>query len=636
MLLGQQKEDTSQIEVLFALSQKFDDLHIRDSAIFYAHQALQLSQANEHPDYQIRSLLKLNDLCREDGDYPKAFAFAFQSLHLSEQIKDTMSIFRSNRYICFTYSELNDFKTVLQYARKNKQLVYTGYFNKEKNSKYYHFAGYMSLMAGAFEKLNILDSALYYRRLSYEAADGDKNLLGLVNNGLALIHAKLGNTDSSFMYFRQAVECAKGHRQDLIAIAHLGMAKLFATKKMNDSAVHYANLSLYLAQEIKAPSHELNAVSFLYELYSKNQLIDSAYKYLNMTMVLKDSLYNHEKIKQVENLGYTESLRQQQLEQARKKARQQYANQVRIYSLVAGLLVLIIVAFILYRNNKQKEKTNLLLHHKQEELQNTLEDLKITQTQLIQREKMASLGELTAGIAHEIQNPLNFVNNFSDVNTELIEEMKQEFKAGNNKEGFAIATEVAENEQKINHHGKRADSIVKGMLQHSRSSSAKKEPTDINKLADEYLRLCNQGLRAKDQFFNATIQTDFDESIEKANIIPQDIGRVLLNLYTNAFYAVNEKRKQQPEGYEPTVVITTKKISNKVEIKIADNGNGISQRVVDKIFQPFFTTKPTGEGTGLGLSLSYDIIKTHGGEIRVESTEGEGAKFIINLPILPT
>jgi signal transduction histidine kinase len=297
---------------------------------------------------------------------------------------------------------------------------------------------------------------------------------------------------------------------------------------------------------------------------------------------------------------------------------------------------------VLVRSYRIKQRANTLLQQQKEKVESTLTELRSTQAQLIQSEKMASLGELTAGIAHEIQNPLNFVNNFSDVNTELIEEMKQEFKAGNNKEGFAIATEVAENEQKINHHGKRADSIVKGMLQHSRSSSAKKEPTDINKLADEYLRLCNQGLRAKDQFFNATIQTDFDESLEKINIIPQDIGRVLLNLYTNAFYAVNEKKKYQPEarlndevgqGYEPTVTVTTKRISDKVELKVADNGNGIPQKILEKIFQPFFTTKPTGQGTGLGLSLSYDIIKAHGGEIKVETKEGEGSEFIIQLMI---
>ena len=263
---------------------------------------------------------------------------------------------------------------------------------------------------------------------------------------------------------------------------------------------------------------------------------------------------------------------------------------------------------------------------------------------------MASLGELTAGIAHEIQNPLNFINNFSEVNTELVEEMKTELKAGNNEAAILIAEDIAANEQKINHHGKRADSIVKGMLQHSRSSNGIKEPTNINTLADEYLRLAYHGLRAKDKSFNALMKTDFDESIESINIIPQDLGRVILNLITNAFYAVTEKKKNlasAEEGtensttvYDPTVTVITKKLNStsgegaRVEIIVKDNGNGISRKVLDKIFQPFFTTKPTGEGTGLGLSMSYDIItKGHGGQLTVKTNEGEGSQFIITLPI---
>ena len=277
-------------------------------------------------------------------------------------------------------------------------------------------------------------------------------------------------------------------------------------------------------------------------------------------------------------------------------------------------------------------------------LNHTIESLKTTQTQLIQAEKMASLGELTAGIAHEIQNPLNFVNNFSEVNSELIAEMKQEIEKGNYDEARSIAKNIEENEQKIVFHGKRADAIVKGMLQHSRSSSGVKEPTDINALCDEYLRLSYHGLRAKDKSFTATYKTELDTSIDKINIIPQDIGRVILNLLTNAFYVVNEKKLaldhsgfKNPNGlnaYEPTVTISTKKINDCVEIRVTDNGNGIPTKVLDKIFQPFFTTKPTGKGTGLGLSLSYDIVtKGHAGELKVETKEGEGSVFLIQLPI---
>ncbi|MDQ6608932.1 MAG: ATP-binding protein [Bacteroidota bacterium] len=265
------------------------------------------------------------------------------------------------------------------------------------------------------------------------------------------------------------------------------------------------------------------------------------------------------------------------------------------------------------------------------QIEKTLVDLKQMQAQLVQSEKMASLGELTAGIAHEIQNPLNFVNNFSEVNTELIDELEQEVDKGNFSVLKAIATDIKINEQKINYHGRRADTIVKGMLQHSRRSNNVKEPTDINKLADEYLRLAYHGLRAKDPSFNATTNTDFDETLDPINIVPQEIGRVILNLITNAFYAVAEKKKQIPIGYEPTVSVSTKKRDGNVLIRVKDNGNGISKRVLDKIFQPFFTTKPTGQGTGLGLSLSYDIIKAHGGDLTVETTEGEGSEFIIQL-----
>jgi signal transduction histidine kinase len=247
---------------------------------------------------------------------------------------------------------------------------------------------------------------------------------------------------------------------------------------------------------------------------------------------------------------------------------------------------------------------------------------------------MASLGELTAGIAHEIQNPLNFVNNFSDVSNELLEEMKDELAKGNIEDAIVIAEDVKQNLEKINHHGKRADAIVKGMLQHSRTSSGQKEPTDINALADEYLRLAYHGLRAKDKSFNTTTKTEFDNSIGKINIVSQDIGRVILNLINNAFYAVSEKQKQNLNGYEPTVKVSTTKQNGKVEIKVSDNGNGIPQKILDKIFQPFFTTKPTGQGTGLGLSLAYDIVtKGHNGELKVETKEGEGTEFIIELPI---
>ena len=327
---------------------------------------------------------------------------------------------------------------------------------------------------------------------------------------------------------------------------------------------------------------------------------------------------------QFQNLDFDQKFRLQELE----KENQQEKSRNRMYVMLMGLGIFLVVAILLYRNNRQKQKANKVL-------ESTLTNLKATQTQLIQSEKMASLGELTAGIAHEIQNPLNFINNFSDINKELLAEMKEELDKGNIVDAKTIADDVISNQEKINHHGKRADGIVKGMLQHSRTSSGQKELTDINALCDEYLRLAYHGLRAKDKSFNARFESNFDPAIGKINIIPQDMGRVILNLINNAFYAVSEKQKNILAGqhYEPVVTITSQKINGKVELCIFDNGSGIPQIILDKIFQPFFTTKPTGLGTGLGLSLSYDIItKGHGGELKVETKEGEYTKFIILLP----
>jgi signal transduction histidine kinase len=320
---------------------------------------------------------------------------------------------------------------------------------------------------------------------------------------------------------------------------------------------------------------------------------------------------------------------------------------------------LFISEFKLERTNKVKRTTAILLEETIEELEQkraaieetnialntSLKELKAAQAQLIQSEKMASLGELTAGIAHEIQNPLNFVNNFSEVSKELLEEMLEELKNGDMEEVNAITADVIQNLEKILHHGKRADGIVKGMLQHSRTNSGEKEAIDINVLVDEYLRLAYHGLRAKDKSFNASLETNYDDAIGKITVVPQDIGRVVLNLLNNAFHAVIEQKKTFEKdlsgfknltgltAYNPTVRITTKKDNNQIEIKVSDNGNGIPNDIIAKIFQPFFTTKPTGQGTGLGLSLSYDIIKAYGGELKVKSNLREGSEFVIQLPL---
>lgn len=283
---------------------------------------------------------------------------------------------------------------------------------------------------------------------------------------------------------------------------------------------------------------------------------------------------------------------------------------------------------------RENERLQQKVDEQTTELRQSLEHLKATQAQLIHSEKMASLGELTAGIAHEIQNPLNFVNNFSEVSNELVDEMNEELNKGDIEEAKAISEDIKQNLEKITHHGQRADGIVKGMLQHSRTGTGKTEPTDINKLTDEYFRLAYHGLRAKDKSFNATLETNFDDTIGKINVVPQDIGRVILNLFTNAFYAVDDKKSMsESKDYKPTVSVSTEKSKNKVIITVRDNGNGIPKKALDKIFQPFFTTKPTGKGTGLGLSMSYDIIKAHKGELTVNTEKGKFTEFKISLPI---
>ncbi len=363
----------------------------------------------------------------------------------------------------------------------------------------------------------------------------------------------------------------------------------------------------------------------LAELHRRNGNLQKSIEALNAYIALNESLQaDREKYGSL-SFETEQEMNAKELSITKLQSENKIAALTKYFSFGIAALVLAL-AGVLYYRYQSKQKANI-------KLEKTLVELQTTQKQLIQSEKMASLGELTAGIAHEIQNPLNFVNNFSEINKELLAEAFEELRKGDIEEATSILNDISANEEKINHHGKRADAIVKGMLQHSRTSSLVKEPTDINKLVDEYLRLAYHGLRAKDNSFNATLQTDFDESIGDVNIIPQDIGRVILNIINNAFHAVDEKKKSGIENYEPTVSISTKKESSNVLINIKDNGHGIPQKILDKVFQPFFTTKPTGQGTGLGLSLSYDIVKAHGGELKVETKEGEGSAFIIQVPV---
>jgi len=655
--LGVEKTDTGRMVLLFGLANMYafvSEYYNADSALYYAQSALNIIQkiktsdeyrASSPPGHSLQLMtMRVQEtmlgIFHSLGNYPKSLELGLENLSLAE--RENLMPFRlaSMIDIAQDYLAMKDYQTALKYCNQSELLLNNwqagnSHFNYIHRDIYYY-------SATAFLKLHQLDSALYFEKKgsSIDSIIGDLAFDYLL---FADIYSALGNIDSAFKYYRLSIPSAGSvNATHLIVRANAGIAGLFKNQGKTDSALHYATVAFKYLESHKANIQAWGESSNNYmadlspviaELYKDKNQLDSAYKYLHLSVTLKDSLYNVDKIRQFQTFAFNETTRRQQLAEKSREAEQEYQTKIKQDVFITILLAVLAVASILYRSNKQKQKANMLLRTQKNEIEKTLGELKATQTQLIQSEKMASLGELTAGIAHEIQNPLNFVNNFSEVSNELIDEMKAELASGNYEEAVSIADDVKQNLEKINQHGKRADAIVKGMLQHSRKSTGHKEPTDINALAAEYLRLSYHGLRAKDKSFNAEIKTDFDESIEKINIIPQEMGRVLLNLLNNAFYATSERQKAGGEGFGPVVSVSTKLSGDKVDIRVADNGAGIPQKIVNKIFQPFFTTKPTGEGTGLGLSLSYDIIKAHGGEIKVETNEGVGTEFIVTLPI---
>jgi signal transduction histidine kinase len=660
--LALEQEDSNKVSVMAAIAgiyAFFPEYYNADSALKYAQEALSIQgkmkktvqstqQGQSSFNNQLMSLQEvIASLLHSLGNFSKSLELRFENLKLAEKEKVTWQIIETTRKITLDYSSMKDYEKVLLYGKRIDSIAK----RISRNDQTYRWAYWTSnyIIADAYHKLNKPDSALSYARQlkAVHLTNPWQGYTILENQLLADIYSTNGNTDSAFFYYRKTLPLVLANRATQpLAIIHVGMARLFQKTGRLDSALLYARGALVFYQtnptESRAwgennDSYVAEISPLVAELYKANGQLDSSYKYLRLSVSIKDSLYNNDKIRQFQTLGFNESIRRQQSEQQSKDAQQRYETKIKMYGMISIITGFLVLAVVLYRNNKQKQKANTLLQSQKQNLETALGELKATQKQLIQSEKMASLGELTAGIAHEIQNPLNFVNNFSEVNKELLTEMNEEIQNENYAQVKVIAKDITDNEQKINHHGKRADAIVKGMLQHSRASTGYKEPTNINMLADEYLRLAYHGLRAKDKSFNVTLKTDFDESIGTINIIPLDIGRVILNLITNAFYAVAQKKRNSPRDYEPTVTVSTKLLKPPsgdlgVLIKVADNGNGIPQKVLDKIFQPFFTTKPTGQGTGLGLSLSYDIVKAHGGDLLVQTSEHEGSTFIINLP----
>jgi signal transduction histidine kinase len=622
-VIARYDEDTLKVNALLHLAEMQKQ---PDSLVEYVKQAQLLSEKLDYTKGKADALLVLSNLVGISMGTAQSIQNTLTALSIYQSLKYLPGMAAAHGSLQGSYRSIGDYRNSLNHAFAALQLSETNDLKEEFLYPGHSISALMNAEVGqTYVLLNMLDSASHFTKKAIDRKelfnDAEWNFPVYL---LATIQNIQGNYPSALENYRKALPLAVLNEffHDTLQIFS-GMSTLFRNMKNFDSSIYYARMVAMSQNPALETKNLLEAIVNLADIYKMNGNKDSALKYGELSYALRDSIFSRDKDREIQNISFNEKLKQQELISSQLK----YKSKVQLYTLVSGIFILLLIAAILWRNNRQKQKAKT-------EIEKAYADLKSTQAQLIQSEKMASLGELTAGIAHEIQNPLNFVNNFSEVNEELLKELKSEADKGNLEEVKAIAKDIEFNSEKINHHGKRADAIVKGMLQHSRTSSGQKESTDINALVDEYLRLAYHGLRAKDTSFNATVKTDYDESIGNINIIPQDIGRVMLNLINNALYAVDEKRKQNQNGYEPTVSVSTKKINGKVEIKVSDNGNGIPQKVFDKIFQPFFTTKPTGQGTGLGLSLAYDIIRAHGGELKVETKEGKGAEFIILLPVI--
>jgi len=618
-------EDTAKVNLLRSLSYQFAFVQA-DTSVVYGRQGVQLSQKLEYRKGIANCSQSLAMGLWGQGNYNNALQAGLTALHLYEELKIPEEIAFTHYVLANVYRDFGDYKRAFEEVRKG--------FGIYKALGATDVIGH-GITGSIYDLQDQLDSASYHVRKAFELNRRinieEWGWLYFLNGN---IYRKRKQYDSAMHYYRTGLSLVEN--KDKIE-TYNGIALLYYETGRLDSCIYYASQVLQKWKHVSYQRGILQSANILADAYKQVNQRDSAIKYFELSVALNDNLYNQQNERDIQNMAFNEQLRVDEEIRQRKD----YQNSIKMYVLGTIGLSLLVIASLLWRNVRHKKKANLLLLQQKDKIEETLRVLKATQSQLIQSEKMASLGELTAGIAHEIQNPLNFVNNFSEVNKELLSEMKEEIEKGNLEEAKSLAGNVIDNQERINEHGKRADAIVKGMLQHSRSSPGIKELADINALADEYLRLAYHGLRAKDKStpagqagLNITLNTLYDTKIGNISIIPQDIGRVILNLINNAFYAVSEKKKLTPENYEPVVTVSTKKDGTTILISVKDNGNGIPQKVLDKIFQPFFTTKPTGQGTGLGLSLSYDIVKAHGGEIGVISEEGKGTEFTIQISIL--
>jgi len=631
-IINQQKGDTTEVNALSYIGSQESE---SDSIKKYAALGLQLAERLNYTKGKADCFLVFSYANDLGNNIASAMQYCLNALDIYKELNDHIGTASAYLSLQAIYRGLGDYRNAL-----NAEFTGNAIAEKYDVKGTIDFPGhhlsplFLSEIAQTYVLMNQLDSALYYTQQSiskkelYNGAEFDFAIYLL-----ATVQTMKGDFAPALENYRKAIPLAiqNGFPWDTLQIFS-GMSTLFRKTGKFDSSIHYAESVVRSWNNQSEYKNLFEAMNNLAQVYKLKGNKDSALKYLELSQTIKDSIFTTDKNREIQNIVFNEKLKQQQIAAEQLK----YKNRVQVYALAAGIFILLFIAGIFWRNSRQQQKAK-------NKIEKAYSELKNTQTQLIQSEKMASLGELTAGIAHEIQNPLNFVNNFSEVNAELIDELRAQLKSGNTSDALNISNDIMENEHKIIHHGKRADTVVKGMLQHARSSTGQKEPTDINELAREYLRLSYHGIRAKDKSFKATIETHFDESIGKINIVPRDIGRVLLNMFNNAFYAVSiPHTPERGVKYEPTVTVSTKLLAltpggfRGAEIRISDNGSGIPQKILDKIFQPFFTTKPPGMGTGLGLSLSYDIIKAHGGEVKVDTKPGEFATFIIILPINQT
>jgi signal transduction histidine kinase len=645
------KNDTAQLILFRNIARSYSELN-PDSSFFYAEKALKVARKQNFKLDEASALREMGYALLNRANYPRSLQILLSSMAILENPKSEQKVlvgkFPGDDDLMYRtapphkqrLSELAFTHQIMGVLYANSEIYEKALIHHEHGRRNAELSGNIPLqsiinmtMARAYLNLKKVDSALISEQLAYEQVmqTGFKRYLGSVLLNLGRIYAVKGNIPMANEYYRKSLEASaeNGYFRGVVASSLL-LGEYYIQTGNKDSAFQYIKGALGAAQNLDAPDLLLRSYTAFARYYQAAGNNDSTVKYQALIIKINESIFNSKQSQEFQNIDFNEQQRLSEIEAAKTAERAKF----RTYVLIAGLVIFLFIVIMLYRNSLQRKKANILLSKQKNELETTLATLKTTQNQLVQSEKMASLGELTAGIAHEIQNPLNFVNNFSEVNAELIDELKEELTKDNKQQAIAIAKDIKENEEKIIFHGKRADAIVKSMLQHSRSGSEKKEPTDINALADEYLRLAYHGMKAKDKSFTVDVKSEFDNTIEKVNVIQQDIGRVILNLITNAFYAVTEKKQLKGDNYEPIVTLSTKKADDKVLISVSDNGNGVPQKVLDKIFQPFFTTKPAGQGTGLGLSLSYDIItKGHGGELKVETKEGEGSVFIISLPV---